>query len=114
MFIKIELQNKGSNTMCVEQNSSTLIPPLYAYMKNQIEIIQKPKEQKVQNTITQFSCNKSLSFFFNLQTENKLNGVEINIIHTLCPQSTQTFICDITLLYPFFLRKQQYVFNTCL
>lgn len=49
-------------------------------MKKKIKIIQK--EQKVQNTIEQFSCNKSL--FFNLTTENKLNSVEIKIIHTLC------------------------------
>lgn len=53
-------------------------------------------------------------FFLNLKTENKLNSVEIKIIHTLCHLYTQTFICDITFLYPFFLKKQHYVFNTCL
>lgn len=69
--------------------------------KKKQDIIQK--EQKVQNTIKQFSCNNF--FCFNLKTENKLNSVEIKNIHTLCRLRTQTFICDITFLYPFFLIK---------
>lgn len=40
-----------------------------------------------------------------LKTENKLNSVEIKNIHTLCRLRTQTFICDVTFLYPFFLIK---------
>lgn len=40
-----------------------------------------------------------------LKTENKLNSVEIKNIHMLCRLRTQTFICDVTFLYPFFLIK---------